>query len=179
MPASAQNKHVLCCLLQAEVSRLRAEAEAYLLHHLCHIPDPVGPAGSSFRLQAASGTQPTASPVDLLALASSPSWGPEPQLLAFNPFLSAEACAQLRQGVLVWLQLCVLEDRMECLVKLAGAGEEYTPLLIRVRACLQAFLHVLTCADTCRPCTTATSTWLAVSGHLHRHPCDWFLKILQ
>jgi hypothetical protein len=123
------SKHVLHCrLLQAEMSRLRAEAESYLLHHLGHIPEPVGPAGSSFRLLATSGTQPTASPVDLLGLA----WGPEGQLRAFNPFLSSEACAQLRQGVLVWLQLCVLEDRVKRLVKLAGAGEEYTPLLIRV-----------------------------------------------
>lgn len=115
------------------MSRLRAEAEAYLLHHLGHVPEPVGPAGGSFRLLAASGTQPTASPLDLLGLA----WGLEGQLLAFNPFLSAQACAQLQQGVLVWLQLCVLEDRMGRLVRVANAGEEYTPLLIRVGACLQ------------------------------------------
>lgn len=116
-------------LLQVEVTRLRAAAEAYLLHHLSHIPKSVGPAGHSFRLLVASGQQPTPSPVDLMSMA----WGPEAQLLAFNPFLSTEACRQLQAGVLTWLELCVLEDRMERVIKLAAAGEEYRPRLIKVR----------------------------------------------
>ena len=72
---------------------------------------------------------PSPSPTDLLRLA----WGAASGFRSFNPFLSDKACAQLREGVLVWLQLCVLEDRMERVMSLAKAGEEYTPLLIRVR----------------------------------------------
>lgn len=72
---------------------------------------------------------PSPAPTDLLSLA----WGSEAGFRAFNPFLSDEACGQLREGVLVWLQLCVLEDRLERVMRLAAAGEEYTPLLIRVR----------------------------------------------
>jgi hypothetical protein len=63
---------------------------------------------------------------------------PQLQLLEqFNPFLSPAAAQQLRQGVLVWLQLCVLEDRLGRLVQLAAAGPEYTPLLIRVSSTVQ------------------------------------------
>ena len=106
----------------------RAAAEAYLLHHLGAVPDSVGPPGRAFRLLVLSASQPAAAPTDLLSLA----WGPLDKLLAFNPFLGQEAAAALREGVLVWLQLCVLEDRLTRLQQLAQAGEEYTPLLIRV-----------------------------------------------
>lgn len=108
--------------------RLRGAAQSYLLHHLSHIPDSVGAPGRAFRLLAAPGSQPAAAPVDLLALTC----GPEAQLLAFNPFLSAGVCSQLRQGVLIWLQLCVLEDRMERVLQLASAGQEHTRRLVKV-----------------------------------------------
>lgn len=84
-----------------------------------------------YRLLVESGVQPSPSPTDLLRLA----WGPEAGFRAFNPFLSDKACGQLREGVLVWLQLCVLEDRMERVMALAAAGEEYMLLLIKVRLC--------------------------------------------
>lgn len=108
--------------------QLRGAAESYLLHHLGHIPESVGAPGRAFRFLAASGSQPVAAPVDLLALAC----GPEAQLLAFNPFLSAGVCSQLHQGVLIWLQLCVLEDRIERVLKLASAGKEHTRRLVKV-----------------------------------------------
>jgi hypothetical protein len=110
------------------VRRLRAAAESYLLQHLSNVPESVGAPGRAFRLLAAAASQPVATPVDLLALAC----GPEAQLLSFNPFLSAGVCSQLRQGVLTWLQLCVLEDRVERLLKLATAGQEHTRRLVKV-----------------------------------------------
>jgi hypothetical protein len=56
-------------------------------------------------------------------------------LAQFNPFLSPEAAQQLHDGVLVWGQLCVLEDRVGRLLQLAEAGQEMQPLLIRVSSC--------------------------------------------
>jgi hypothetical protein len=84
----------------------------------------------SCRLLVESGVHPSPSATDLLSLA----WGPESGFRSFNPFLSDKACGQLRVGVLVWLQLCVLEDRLERVMSLAGAGDKYMPLLIRVRS---------------------------------------------
>jgi hypothetical protein len=111
------------------VSRHREAAESYLLRHLNTIPGAVGDPGTSFRLLVAAASHPVAAVHDLLTLA----WGDvRAKLRCFNPFLSDAACDQLHQGVLVWLQLCVLEDRMGRVMKLAQAGQEYTLLLIRV-----------------------------------------------
>jgi hypothetical protein len=117
------------------VSSHRAAAESYLLRHLNTIPgvttpsQDVGEPGASFRLLVASASQPVAATQDLLTLA----WGDvRAKLRCFNPFLSDAACDQLNQGVLMWLQLCVLEDRLGRVMKLAQAGQEYTLLLIRV-----------------------------------------------
>jgi hypothetical protein len=120
----------MCCsVTQAQVSKHRKEAESYLLRHLNSTPGTVSEPGASFRLLVAAGSQPVAATQDLLTLA----WGDvKAKLRCFNPFLSDAACDQLHQGVLVWLQLCVLEDRMGRVMKLAQAGQEYTLLLIRV-----------------------------------------------
>lgn len=108
--------------------RQRAATEFYLLQHLACIPGSVGHPGAAFRLLVASASHPSPAPTDLLALA----WGPEDRVRAFNPFLSDQACSQLRQGVLVWLQLCVLEDRLDRINKLASAAQGNTPGLIKV-----------------------------------------------
>ena len=50
----------------------------------------------------------------------------------FNPFLSDDAVAVLHGGVSVWLQLCVLEDRLERLGALARLGDEFEPTLTKV-----------------------------------------------
>ncbi|PNH12759.1 hypothetical protein TSOC_000243 [Tetrabaena socialis] len=88
--------------------------------------DTVGPHGTSFRLLRLSGAAPSVGPLDLVRCA----W--QPQLLrAFNSFLSEEACAELHRGVLTWLELCVLEDRLGRLQLLAAAGDDYRPLLVQ------------------------------------------------
>lgn len=128
LPACRPQTSPAPALPQAEVKRQRSAAESFLLQHLGAVPATTGPAGVSFRLLVASAAQPTAAPTDLLALAC----GPVDNMLAFNPFLSEAAREQLRQGILLWMQLCLLEDRLDRVAKLVGAGDEYTPLLIRV-----------------------------------------------
>jgi hypothetical protein len=116
------------CDLQDNVQQRRKEAETYLLQHIGCIPEAVGLPGTAFRLLLTANTQPTASTRDLMAMA----WGPATQLRAFNPFLSEGVCKQLQQGILIWLQLCVLEDKLGRVQKLQDAGEQYTQLLTRV-----------------------------------------------
>lgn len=132
-----------CCwtALQGAVRLRRQLAEAYLLQHLSSIPiniDLTVGTGSfkpqpaaSFRLLRLSSAVPDAAVLDLLHCAL------QPELVAsFNPFLSSTAQQQLHQGLLVWMQLCVLEDRLGRLRKLAAAGPEMKSLLIRVSDCM-------------------------------------------
>lgn len=75
-----------------------------------------------------SSTAPVAALRDLLPCA----WQPQ-QLLQFNPFLSAAAAARLHSVLLVWLQLCVLEDKLGRLQQLLLAGPDGVASLIPVR----------------------------------------------
>ncbi|GLC47559.1 hypothetical protein PLESTB_000001100 [Pleodorina starrii] len=107
--------------LTAAVQQRRAAAESYLMHRLTSVPADVGPRGSCFRLLRCAGVAPTPGPLDLMAAA----WRREAVLAQFNPFLSHQSMAALHSGVLVWLQLCVLEDRLARLGRLATAGPAY------------------------------------------------------
>jgi len=159
-----QHASTFVAMLQGKVSSKRMAAEAFILQHVRAIPESVGPPGHAFRLQVLSAAQPAAAPSDLMSLA----WGPLDKLTAFNPFLEGDACGQLRDGVLLWLQLCVLEDRLERLQQLAVAGDEFTPLLIRVcwrsrSRTLDQRLSVLSNNKACNiQCTS--------------HPCHWQLR---
>lgn len=86
--------------------------------------------GVCFRLLRACGAAPQPG---LLDLARS-SLQPPSYLLSFNPFLSLASCERLVEGARVWMQLCVLEDRLSRILVLAKAGEEFKPLLIQVKA---------------------------------------------
>ncbi len=131
--------------------------ELYIVRHTSYIPDSAGCHGAAFRLLRLSGVTPTAGPLDLLGLGASGSsnsggaaggahthaldqqqqrarlYAHLLQLDQLNPFLSQAAREHLRGAVLLWLQLCVLEDRLGRLEELAGAGPEYTDTLIKVR----------------------------------------------
>ncbi|GLC49187.1 thioredoxin-disulfide reductase [Pleodorina starrii] len=113
--------------IKAEVTQRRAASEEYVFRHLSHVPEDVGCHSVSFRMLRAAGLVPAPAHTDLLRVA----WQGEVALLQLNPFLSAGAVQRLREGVLVWLQLCVLEDRLTRLGRLVGAGEEYRIALIR------------------------------------------------
>lgn len=79
------------------------------------------------------GGAPTPSLIDLARAAIQPPHS----LLAFNPFLAPASCVLLVEAARVWLQLCVLEDRLQRICELAAASEESKqPLLIQVRRVL-------------------------------------------
>ena len=81
------------------------------------MPAASGPPATAFRLLRTSAVAPTVAPLDLLSATL------QPRLLQeFNPFLAPAALARLQRGLLVWLQLCVLEDRLERLLALAQAA---------------------------------------------------------
>jgi hypothetical protein len=112
------------------VGALRSQAQAYLVQGIASVPATVGCHGTAFRMRRAAGMQPSASLLDLLRAASLP----PAHLRTFNPFLSEASCTNLHQGLLVWLQLCVLEDRLSRLQALAQAAskdEGVRPLLLQ------------------------------------------------
>ena len=115
-------------LPQADVIQKLMQVEDYLLEHVSSIPGTLGPPATTFRLMRSAGLAPTASLLDLMSAA----WQPA-RILEFNPFLSKAACERLHEGVLVWLQLCVLEDRLNRVKKLVQAGNgAYTEPLTKV-----------------------------------------------
>lgn len=105
----------------------RSEAEAYLLIHLAALPAALGLPGAAFRMRRAAGLLPLPSKRDLLELVLPHCRGAR----ALNPFLSDASVERLREGALLWLQLCVLEDK---LTRLAGGVEDAAelPLLVQV-----------------------------------------------
>lgn len=115
---------------QARVSPARSQVEAYLLHSLDLVP-PENPHGCSFRMLRAAGGAARPGLLDLARVAVSPD--AEEALRPFNPFLTRDACKKLVQGINVWLQVCVLEDRLERLVHLTNEDnmKEMEPTLIK------------------------------------------------
>lgn len=116
-------------VLQPQVQDWRQQAEAYVLQHLCDMPTTtIGQAGSCFKLLQSSHTFPTAGSRDLLSCAI------DRKLIArFNPFLSETSATAVHEGILIWAQLCVLEDRLERLMNLFAAGvDTYKAVIIRV-----------------------------------------------
>lgn len=54
----------------------------------------------------------------------------------FNPFLSVASQTEVHNSILMWAQLCVLEDRLDRLTKLFAADEDtYKAVIIRVSPC--------------------------------------------
>eukprot|EP00983_Pelagomonas_calceolata_P127208 1161380-Pelagomonas_calceolata.AAC.5 len=103
--------YIALCLLEA-VSTL---CHAMQLHGAC------------FRFMRVCAAAPHINLTDLAraAVSAPDSW------LAFNPFLSAGSCARLREACLIWMQLCVLEDRLHRISRLVGGGQESLPLLLQ------------------------------------------------
>jgi hypothetical protein len=114
-------------LPQAKVQIQRASVEAWLLHHLAAVPEQaLGVFGASLRLRRLADDSAALRPALLMQAAL------RPQLLFdANPFLSPAAVVALHAGVITWLQLCVLEDRLGRLVALHGAGPDCEPALVQ------------------------------------------------
>ncbi len=98
--------------------------------------------GACFRLMRLCGAAPQVSLTDLARAALLP---PD-SLSSFNPFLSAASCARLKGACLIWMQLCVLEDRLRRVRRLAHAGPESLPLLLQVLWCKLLPASFLRCA---------------------------------
>jgi hypothetical protein len=113
-----------------DVQARRQAAEHYLLEHLSLAPDTAGLPAAPWRLLKLSGLAPMASLHQLLPAA----WSKD-ELLTINPLLSKRAVGRLHQGLMTWLQLCVLEDRLQRLQQLLvkqTAGVNCTSDIIKV-----------------------------------------------
>jgi hypothetical protein len=125
---SPEQLHSIISDMQEHVCGMRQQAEDYLLSHLDDVPVDTGMYCRSFRLMRLADAAPNAGPLDLVRVAICPGL-----ILSFNPFLCQAACSALHEGVITWLQLCVLEDRIGRIRLLAHAGPEYLPLLLQAR----------------------------------------------
>jgi hypothetical protein len=129
-----------CWTVQGEVRGHRQQVETYLSAHLGTVPKSVGLPGTGLRLLQAAAAAPLHGPLDLVRLALQPL-----AASSLNPFLSAESAARLQQAARLWLQLCVLEDRLGRLVGLA-ADPSATSHLIQVRCSVSSSRLVRTFA---------------------------------
>jgi hypothetical protein len=111
---------------QKRIRNLRKQAEQYLRSHLSTIPANVGMHGTALRLLQASGAAPVHGRKDYALLALDPRVA-----LDFNPFLSEQSVERLQGAAVLWLQLCVLEDRLQRLAGLVGDPSS-TAALIQV-----------------------------------------------
>ncbi|KIZ06296.1 hypothetical protein MNEG_1660 [Monoraphidium neglectum] len=103
-----------------EVQAKRCEVEHYLLASIDHVPaGQTRHAGALFRCTRLAGAAPHASAADLMRFALDP-----PLLSRFNPFLSDASRERLLAACRLWLQLCVLEDRLGRLVELAASDDD-------------------------------------------------------
>lgn len=102
----------------ALVGLLRKRSERHLLECVELVPAGSGWHASAFVMRRAANLAPCVTLRDLARA----SWAPE-TLRAFNPFLSEAAVTEvLHPGILHWLELCVLEDKLERMALIAAAG---------------------------------------------------------
>ena len=90
-----------------KIQRGREELEACLLYVMTHIPTFTSWHVPAFRLKMIANLVPIPSISDLAKLAFAPDG-----LQTFNPFLSESTTHTVQDGILQWLQLCVLEDKL-------------------------------------------------------------------
>ena len=129
--SSARYTHTWASYFQAQTSDKRGTVEHFLLSHIHHTKPEDSQQrgyGPCFGLLRTSGIVPSPGLLDLVRMVVEPE-----HVLHFNPFLSDQACGRFIRAVSVWLQLCVLEDRLERLEALVKLGKEFEPILLRVR----------------------------------------------
>jgi len=73
----------------------------------------------AFRLKRTVNRIPNPTVRDLARI----SWAPE-ELRLFNPFLSESATKKFHDEVFEWLEMCVLEDKLHCMLTLAANDEQ-------------------------------------------------------
>lgn len=106
-------------LAQHAIARsMRERVERHLLECIERVPAGAGRHASAFVMRRAANLAPRATLPDLARA----SWEPE-TLRQFNPFLSEAAVTEvLLPCILQWLELCVLEDKLERMALLAADG---------------------------------------------------------
>lgn len=121
----AGSTHSPCSLcLQDDIAAARQLAQDHLDSFVAVVPKAVGMHGTAHRLLQAAAAAPQPSLQDFAQLALEQSFA-----LSFNPFLSEKSVARLQRSARVWLQLCVLEDRLRRLACLAGEDSARATLM--------------------------------------------------
>ena len=92
------------------VHQEREELEAQILRSISHVVE-----GASFSMRRAANLDSWATSRDLARAALD-----SQLLLCFNPRLSPVALEQIHEAIIVWLQLCVLEDKLVRMADHAG-----------------------------------------------------------
>jgi hypothetical protein len=116
------------------ITEYRAEVESYILFFIDSIHDDdvymsssFGPRTSincnnieafRFRLRRTANKEATVGVLDLLKIAHNPRL-----VHVFNPFLPDICVDHIRDIILLWLQLCVLEDKLARLMRLHASGD--------------------------------------------------------
>jgi hypothetical protein len=100
--------------IMATVSIKREEVEKHLLKAIDSVPDS-GWKSEVFKIRKYTNAVPSINLEDLMRIALTPE-----TVFTFNPFFSAAACETIKADVLLWLQLCVLEDKKKRIMWLAG-----------------------------------------------------------
>ena len=96
-----------------EVTCMRQAIEAFLLDGLVNFGGDWH--ARSWHLQRVAALLPTASLEDFPAMILE-----KGRIQEWNPFLSEASSIQIREGIISWLRLCVLEDKLERLERYVG-----------------------------------------------------------
>ena len=102
---------------QSAIQCSRSELEAKLLSDVDRVPSEHHWHAPAFNMRRAANLEPRVTPRDLASVACAPAG-----LRAFNPFLSDEAIEALHEEILLWLQLCVAEDKLVQMLAHAAVG---------------------------------------------------------
>jgi hypothetical protein len=103
--------------------------EQYILSSFTHVPDSAMNS-TAFKLLRRADAAPLPNLLDLARAAVEPH--PSAFIRSFNPYLTDRSCNRLHQAILLWLQLCVLEDRLDRILELSNKPTEFKPTLIKV-----------------------------------------------
>ena len=103
--------------IREDSSLQRKNLESYLIRSINDGPDQGRHlAISFFRL---SNVLPTATTIDLTRSVYDPDW-----ILGFNPLLSRTSRERLKESILLWHRLCVIEDKLQRLIALEKNFDE-------------------------------------------------------
>jgi hypothetical protein len=108
-----------CGIILLDIAAKRDEIEKHLLRTIDTIPDDICWDAAAFRLKKLSNIIPTVTIIDFMSLT-------HPLLLTYNPYLSYRACVCIISDVILWMQFCVLENRLGHIIQLCKntAGDE-------------------------------------------------------